>query len=93
VGHILADGEYWEWEHAQPYYDVHVVDGVFMALNNDGRLHPQALFPNVEGFHFYDTRMSEYIRAAGFDIKVLPHLVNHKASKKVLPTESRVNAL
>jgi hypothetical protein len=70
------------WNKDKPYYDdIQVIDGMFMATNKD-------IFfsEDIKGFHFYDSDYSNVIRKCGYEIKVLPHKVYHKASTKDLST-------
>jgi FkbM family methyltransferase len=83
MGHVLCCNEYWKWDIDEIYRDVNVVDGMFMATNTDIKFSE-----DIDGFHLYDSDYSNTIRKAGLKVKVLTHLVDHRATYKDL---SKVN--
>jgi Glycosyltransferase like family len=79
VGHVFCNGEYLRWNVDELYYDVKIIDGMFMATNTDVKFSE-----DIEGFDFYDCDYSSTIRRMGYEIKVLTHLVDHKSTIKNL---------
>ena len=77
VGHVVCNGEYWKWDIGKPCYDVNLIDGMFMATNKNIQFSE-----DIEGFHFYDLDYCQVMKKAGYKIKVVPHLVEHKATSK-----------
>jgi hypothetical protein len=77
VGHVICNNEYWKWDVKESQYSVNVVDGMFLATSTDIKFSE-----DIEGFHFYDSDYSNKIKQAGYDVKVLVHLVNHRATSK-----------
>jgi hypothetical protein len=84
-GHVIFTSgetgklEYFPWQHDKMYYNVRLIDGMFMATNRD------LLFDeNIKGFHLYDMDYSRIHKQVGFDVMVVAHGVVHHAQVKDL---------
>ena len=86
VGHVYMKGnvnEYWKWNTSKPFFsDVNYVDGIFMATPSD-----EKFSEDIKGFHLYDVDYCNVIKAQGYDIKVINHMVMHDWIKKPIETD------
>lgn len=85
VGQVNMKGnvnEYWKWNISKPFFDVNYIDGIFMATPTDIKFSE-----DITGFHLYDIDYCNVVRALGWDIKVIRHMVTHDWIKKPIATD------
>lgn len=85
VGQVNMKGnvnEYWKWNISKPFFDVNYIDGIFMATSTDVKFSE-----DIKGFHLYDIDYCNCIKAKGYDIKVINHMVTHDWIKKPIETD------
>jgi len=86
VGHVYMGGnvnQYWKWAADKEFYsNVNFIDGMFMSTQLD-----IPFSEDIVGFHLYDSDYSNLIRQAGYEIKVINHLVNHDWINKEFYTD------